>query len=132
MRMKILDSTVIIDFLRGQSRAIEIVEKNKDDIATTTISQFEVLFGIFKQQKLSQQELLSGRRFFDMIDSLPLDKLSASLAAEIAGALLKQGKTIGHNDCLIAAIALRNRVDAIITENRKDFQKIKGIQVETY
>lgn len=130
--MKILDSTIIIDFLKGQPNAIELMERNKSEVATTTINQFEVLYGIHKRAQFKQDELHAARRFFENIDIFPFDSMASSLSAEMAGALVKKGSTLAHDDCRIAAIALRNNVTIIITQNKKDFQKIKGIQVETY
>ena len=130
--MKLLDSTAIIDFLNGKRDAVDIVEKNKNELATTTINQFEVLFGIHKRRQFSQDELPKAHRFFENITVFPFDSQSSSLAAEIAGMLVKIGSTVAHDDCRIAAIALKNNTPIIITKNKKDFDKIKGITVETY
>ena len=63
---------------------------------------------------------------------LPLDDLGIVRAAEISGTLMRKGETIDDCDCLIAGIALSKGVKTIITRNKKHFNKIKGIKVETY
>jgi len=53
-------------------------------------------------------------------------------AAEIHGELIAKGNKIDNTDSLIAAIALTNNINTIITRNKKHFERIKGIKVETY
>lgn len=127
-----LDSDCIIDFLKGKKEAIEIVEKNKESIVTTEINVFEVFLGIYLKREISEREESSARDFFNSINILPLKKGSGKLAAKILSDLSKKGQLIGQNDCISAAIMLKNQCSQIITHNEKHFSKIKEIKVIGY
>ncbi len=62
---------------------------------------------------------------------LDLDKESAEKAGEIDGLLIKEGKGIEPEDCMIAGIA-KHHQETILTRNLKHFGRIKGISLETY
>jgi len=130
--MKALDTTAIIDFLRGSESARHL--KNTmftEQVVTTRISFFEVLVGIFSLKQGFSREMRVEEviEFFNKIEILELDEKSAVLSAEILGKLNREGNPIEPNDCLIAGIALSNRIDTIISKNVKDFQ---GLKVESY
>ena len=46
-----LDSTFIIDFLRGDKNAVELVSKHNDQYAITPINIYEVYLGFFLNVK---------------------------------------------------------------------------------
>jgi predicted nucleic acid-binding protein len=125
------DTDFIIDLLREKPNAAAKYEELEDDLATTEINYFEVLFGIFKKRELSQKELNSAEQLFDTLNILALDHNSSYSAAEIAGRLSKQGLVIEINDNLIAGMCVSKNC-AILTKNVKHFSRIKGLKVETY
>lgn len=43
-----------------------------------------------------------------------------------------RGKKIGEVDCLIAAVALSNGIEEIVTENRTHFERISNVKVLSY
>ena len=44
----------------------------------------------------------------------------------------KNGQKISDRNTMIAAIALSKEENAIVTRNKKDFEKISQLKVETY
>lgn len=71
---------------------------------------------------------------FNKLEIINFNYEDALLAAEIGGKLRKKGKTIGI-DVIIAAIALNNGCEAIITRNEEHFKWIKEItdlKIEIY
>ncbi len=127
-----LDSDCIIDFLKGKDEAVSLVEKYKEDIVTTEINKFEVLFGIYSKKKIDEKEKSITMSFFDSFDILPFDFGCGEEAAKILSSLSKEGNIINQNDCFIGAIMFNNGCKTILTRNRKDFERINGINVVSY
>jgi len=128
--LKCLDTNFLVEVLRGNEKVKEKVNSLKEEtnLSTTSITAFELYFGAEISQKKTGntkevEKLLNG------LTVLNLDRESAKKAATIEAELTKKGTKIGLNDSFIAAIALQNNC-IIITENKKHFQKIKGLKIE--
>lgn len=128
--MKVLDATFLIDLMRNNRKAI-LQFSNEQGLFTTQINMYEVLKGLFRH-KVSKQNLLEIMQIFEDIRVLPLDDGAIITAAEIAAQLSSEGKIISDCDILTAGIALSRGMNTIITRNVKDFQRIKGIIVQSY
>lgn len=127
-----LDSDCIIDFLRGNKEAIEIVKKYQLEIFSTEINLFEVMYGIYMKKDVSGEEIEAAKEFFENIDILPFDENCGEESATILTSLMKKGEAIDQNDCFIASIMIKNSTNKIITKNEKHFSKIKDIKVISY
>lgn len=125
-----LDSDCIIDFLRGKKEAVALVDHYKENIITTEINKFEVLFGIYLKKDINEKEENTAKLFFDSLEILSFDEGCGEESARILASLSKEGNIINQNDCFIAAIMIKNGCKNIITRNKKDFERIKGINVE--
>ncbi len=62
---------------------------------------------------------------------VPFDGICAQHYGRIRAHLEQAGKTIGANDCLIAATALA-RGAVLITNNAREFQRVPGLAVEEW
>lgn len=129
----ILDSSFIIDLMEGLPEAVEKLRRLnqlKENCFITSITIFELWSGIAQSDKPEQEK----RKVLDILESqliLNFDKPSAEEAGKIDGMLTKQGMTIDPEDSMIAGIAkMYNK--AILTRNVKHFQRVQGIQIETY
>ncbi len=129
VRMKLLDTTFLIDLLRGKEPVRHVLSDN-EHYFTTQINMYEVITGLFLGKKT--EGIFEIREIFDIIRVLPLDDAAIIKAAEINARLLRQGEGIEDADCLVAGIALAHNVTTIITRNKKHFERIEGIQVESY
>ena len=129
-----LDSTFIIDFLKNKPEAIEACSKVKDEqLATTAINIFEILFGILRKKQINyENELIGFTKFINNLTILNLDYNSSVRASNIGSDLVKKGIQIEPNDCLIAGIMLSNNYNKIITRDEEHFQRVEGIKVEVY
>lgn len=131
--MVVLDTTFIIHFLRNGKNAVEKSRSLPGPVCTTRINVFEVLIGIYSQKAERQGVALETfNAFLGSLNVLELDATSADEAARISAELNKKGQTVHASDILIAAIALANKEDAILTQNVKDFSRIGALKVETY
>ncbi|MBI5046162.1 type II toxin-antitoxin system VapC family toxin [Candidatus Micrarchaeota archaeon] len=132
--MIVLDTTVIIHFLKNNKSAVEkLASLNRESIKTTRLNVFEVLVGIYlKEAEGRRNEIDIFNEFLESVEILELDEKSSHVAARLKAELDKKGTTVHSNDVLIAAIALANGENKIVTQNAKDFAKISGILVENY
>ena len=125
----ILDSSTLIDFLKG----VEKTQEFKDsDVTTTVITYYEILSGI-KHRKARKEEQFF-RRFFSEIDILDFDLKAAEEASDIMGRLLSLGIPVNSKDVLIAGIAIVNGAEKIASRDR-DFisiGKVSNLDVLVY
>jgi tRNA(fMet)-specific endonuclease VapC len=109
-----LDTSVIIDFLAGDQKIISIVKEilNKEEVKTTTITEYELLRYKNKIGKQAAERFLSGA----IVCSF--DRDAAKQAARLFEELQDAGKMINENDLLIAGISLSND-EVLLTRDRK-------------
>lgn len=133
--MKLLDSTFLIDLLRNKKEAYNKLNDLENEIAlfVTSISVFELAIGTQLDKNVDKVKKFSElSKFLSAFEILNLDVDSAMISGKLRGDLISQGKEIDTRDCLIAGIALSNKVDTIITKNKKHFERIEGLKVEDY
>lgn len=127
--MVCLDTDFLISYLRKESAAknkLEELDLKQEPLHTTTINAFELYKGAYKA-KDSSSELAKVDKLLDAFFILALDRDSAKLA----GVLNNKSSPIGESDLLIASIALSSK-QALITRNKKHFDKIPGLKVESW
>lgn len=127
-----IDSDCIIDFLKGEEKAIKILKEHRGELLTTEINAFEILFGIYNKKEVDEIEENIALNFLDSVITLPFDLSCGQISAKILASLIKQGKIIDQNDCFIASIMIKNGCNEIITRNEKHFSRIKNLQVISY
>ncbi len=130
--MWLLDTNVCIHILNEKSPEIERHFRlhSPADIAVCSIVKAELLFGARNSQKV-EANLNRLKLFFAPLASLPFDDRCAEEYGLIRADLTSQGKLIGPNDMLIAAVARAH--DAIlVTHNINEFSRITGIKLEDW
>ena len=111
-----LDSTVLIDFLRGRPAVgrLAVLRGSGDVPATTAVNVEEVVRG------LRPRELSAAEGLFRGLVVLPVDVSAAWTAGTWRRDFAARGVTLFQADCLVAATALVNRA-TLVTGNPKDF-----------
>ncbi len=132
--MRLLDTTFLIDLLRGEQDALakaKLIEKFR--LFTTELNFFEIVVGIYSQKKGDYgAHLLKAEKLFSRLEILPFGHRSAIKAGQIAGELIRKGVQIDSHDCIMAGIALSNNCNIIVTRNKEHFERIKNIKVDCY
>lgn len=121
--MKILlDTSAIIEFLKGNIKVKDVVEKSLD-VYTSTLCVYEVFRGaLFLEAKGYRSDLNRIREFIGVLNVLDLKVEDVLKASEIWSKLKLQGITINDADVLIFAQAV-NRGLTVVTKDR-DFARI--------
>jgi predicted nucleic acid-binding protein len=119
----VLDSTVLIDYLRGRPaiRRVRALRETGDIPATTAINAEEIVRGLKPAETKAATQLFAG------LVVLPVDLAAAWQAGEWRRAFAERGTTLWQADCLIAATVVVHG-GALATGNPKDFP-MPGIQV---
>ena len=128
----ILETSFVIDFLRNESNAVSKMKDLKDKkipYAITTPSVFELWGGLYSLEK-SEKQKNNLDLFIEGQVILPLDKESAKEAGEIDGVLVKSGREIDVEDCMIAGIAITNNRKVLTRDEH--FKRIEDLKVEEY
>jgi tRNA(fMet)-specific endonuclease VapC len=123
----ILDSDVLIEILDRKSQKGDQVLKQTiesgEEVATTSISLHEVLYGLHKYGK-PVEELLS-------LPVLNYTKKDASLSSKIELEAEKKGNPACRTDAMIAAITINNDAK-LYTFNIKHFAAFQNLGLELY
>jgi len=131
--MKLVDTTFLIDLLRGDSGAVEAAEalEREGGAATTSVNVYELFTGIHNvadaERRAEQAERLVGR-----LEVFSLDETSAKTAAAMTARHNRLGEPLDVLDTLIASTSISNGCRTILTRNIRHFTRIPDIWVETY
>jgi predicted nucleic acid-binding protein len=112
-----LDTTVMIDLLRGLPRTAERLRRVRDQretLYTCAVNIEEVMRG------LRAAEAPAAQALFEALHIAPLGRSEGILAGNWRRDYARRGRTLSQADCLIAATAL-GVTARLATGNPKDF-----------
>lgn len=130
--MYMLDTNICIYMIKQKPR--QVIEKlksmNKADLCISSITYSELLYGAEKSSNIAKN-LLALTMFLSNIEILPYDENASVDYGFIRSDLEKKGKPIGPLDMLIAAHAASLRM-ILVTNNEKEFERVKGLNIENW
>ena len=122
--MKLLDTTVAIDHLRGDQAAVDLLRglvEDDETIAASEVVRFELVAGV------RDDELSALERFFSAIAWIPIGEDVARAAGELARKHRRAYSGIDDTDYLIGATALLLEAD-LLTTNVRHFPMLSGLR----
>ena len=114
----LVDTNIIIDFLRGDSKAKEFIINNVDEIKVSVVSVSELYAGV--RGKKEEEPL---KNFLSSFETLVLD-YSISVEAGYLKNKYYKSHNAGLADCMIAATSIQHDL-TLVTDNFKHFPMIK-------
>ena len=119
----LLDTCILVDFLRGNKSIYDILVGNKDvNLSISTITMMELVLGAF-----NKKEVLYIQKAFSNINIVYINEEISKLGQKL---LINYNKS--HNllidDALIAATSLVTKLE-LMTYNKADFQYIPNIKL---
>ncbi len=128
----LLDTNVCIHLLNERHPPIlqRFRSHTPAEIALCSIVKAELLHGARRSRRM-EANLQLLKAFFAPLRSLPFDDPCAEHYGQIQADLLAQGKPIGPNDTLIAAIARANDA-TLVTHNTGEFSRVAGLRLEDW
>ena len=122
--MKLIDTSVAVDYLRGTASAIALLEGwlgSGETVAASELVRFELLAGA------REEELGALDRFFAALDWTPVDEEAARIAGLLARRHRRSHSGIDDVDYLIAGTAIV--LDAeLATTNVRHFPMLEGLR----
>lgn len=124
-----IDTSIFVDVLRAESvqsskKFLESIQKEKNGFSSV-ITTAELSVGAHRSSHKD-----SIPKTFDILKIVDLVEVNEDIALEsgkIYADLMKKGKVIELNDCIIAASSLSLGIKRIITRNTEHFNRIEDI-----
>jgi len=126
----LIDTDWVIDHLNAIAEVTRrLKELEPQGLALSIISAAELWEGVYfsRDQKRSQIML---ETFLSGVTILNLDEEICKRFGQLRGSMRKHGQILGDFDLLIAATALNHNL-TLLTNNRKHFAGIAGLQIES-
>ena len=122
--MKLLDTTIAVDHLRGDQPAVDLLRglvESSETLAASEIVRFELVAGV------RDDELPALEQFFSAVSWVAIDEEVARAAGELARTYRRANSGIDDADYLIAATALLLEAE-LLTTNVRHFPMLPGLQ----
>ena len=125
----LLDTTVIIDCLRGRKETVKLLERIASESSLAgccLINIIEVYAGMKDNEKQATKKLINSIEYYEMTKEL------AERAGEYKREYAKKGITLSLADVTIAAVAIGNDL-ILATDNQKHYPmpELKLKQIDT-
>lgn len=115
MATYLLDSDVIIEFLKDNKNTVKLINKIGDEgLSCSVLTIIEVKRGLKSKQEKESADL------FKIIEAFPVNKQIAELAVALAREWQKKGKLLQLVDVVIAATCIVNDL-ILVTYNKRDY-----------
>ncbi len=130
----LIDTSVIIQIERASANLENLPEALGDGASyLAAITASELLHGVYRANSETRR---AGRQRFvtAVLDSIPLLAFGLDAAirhAQLWSDLRQRGEMIGAHDLLIAATALNHNL-AVLTANRRDFERVEELEVKVW
>ncbi len=125
MASVLLDTTVLIDLLRGKAGALARLRRVRtvgDHVWTSAVNVEELVRGLRPPEEAAAARLLDGLRI------APLGREEGRRAGRWRSEFARRGRTLSQADCLVAAATVG--IEArLATGNPKDF-RMRGLTVD--
>jgi predicted nucleic acid-binding protein len=121
---RVIDTTILIRQLRGDSRATELLQSFElagDELWAATVTRTEVLTGMLPSQAKATYALFEVFRWMDITTPI------ADLAAAMAGRFGRSRQGIDTVDYLIAAVAVELGAQ-LVTLNTRHFPMFPNLE----
>lgn len=129
----LLDTSFLIDLMRGDDAAVEKARVLEEDLVQQRLSSmtlFELYYGVARATDSGQER----ERVEEVLGSKPVHPADTAVmrkGGRLAGELANEGTPIDDGDVIIGATS--TIVDEpVLTRNTDHFERMDGIEVETY
>jgi tRNA(fMet)-specific endonuclease VapC len=126
-----LDSSIIVSILRGK---IPAIDEKMDPILPSKIKipsmvKAELLAGAHRGRDAGNVAITI--EFLTRFETISFDDDASEIYGRIWAELESKGNMIGSNDLIIAATVL-SRGGILVTNNTKEFERVKGLHIEDW
>ena len=129
MNRYLVDTSVIIEFLRGNKGWVEKLNDLKGEMSSSFVCLAELYEGITRDTKVGAESRVI-KFFRSMTEVYGLDGRIAENFGRVRAGLRKSGEMIEDMDILVAATCMANNL-TLVTKNTKHFARVKGLSLLT-
>jgi len=128
----LLDTNICIYIIKKKPIAVikNLLRYNPGDVAISTITVAELNYGIAKSSR-PIENAIALEQFMQPLSIIDYSSGDALVYGKIRVTLEKKGTPIGAMDLLIASQAV-NRNLILVTNNEKEFKRIKELRIENW
>ena len=128
MKKYLLDSDILIYFLKGKQEVVKTISKiPMNDLYISRINYTELIYGAYNSQRV-EQNLKIIKPFLEHFKILEFTEKSSIIFAKEKAKLKKVGNIIADMDLMIASIAIENNC-ILMSNNIKHFERIKDLKL---
>ncbi|TWC77364.1 tRNA(fMet)-specific endonuclease VapC [Rhizobium sp. SJZ105] len=126
-----LDTNICIFTIKNRHQEVrDAFNRSHDQLCISSVSLMELIYGAEKSAS-PEKNLSVVEGFAARLEVLPYDELAASHTGQLRAELARSGTPIGPYDQLIAGHA-RSRGLVMVTNNRREFDRVPGLRVEDW
>jgi tRNA(fMet)-specific endonuclease VapC len=128
--LTLLDTITLIHYLKGLPPVVSRLQSaTPRRLAIPSVVGYEIEYGALKTGSSRRREIVS--QLLAGIQQIPFDREAALESARIRIDLEARGLPIGPIDLLVAGTAL-SRGAVLVTNNTKEFSRIKGLRLSDW
>lgn len=122
-----MDTSVCIPLINGSDAVLadRLLAHSPGSICLCSIVKAELAFGAYNSARIAEN-LQRVETFCRAFPSLPFDDEAAMRYGVIRAQLRREGRPLGANDLMIAAIALAHSI-SLATRNPDEFSRVPGL-----
>ena len=124
----LIDTSVIINFLRNKPETVEYISRLDGELTSSFICLAELYEGVFRNKEKVKTEKAILDFFTGLSFIYGLDKDISKDFGQIRSHLKSKGNVIEDMDILIASTCIANNL-TLITANPRHFSRIPSLQV---
>lgn len=128
--MKVLDTDVCIEILRGNAQVIERRSRTLDTVATTWITACELVYGAANSSFPDRNHSLVTE-FLSTLPILDFNLAAAEFFGRNKAKLRRAGMTVADADLMIAAISHAQGA-TLVTGNSRHYARIENLRLEDW
>nr|QNO53681.1 tRNA(fMet)-specific endonuclease VapC [Methanosarcinales archaeon ANME-1 ERB6] len=132
MRKSLLDTSILIAFLRGEEDVVAKVEEyleEFDRLSLSIITYYEILRGL--KYIDNEKKLRDFEELMDKSEIITLDREIIDKASGIYADLKRRGELVEDADILIAASCPVEGM-ILVTDNEEHFRRIENLKIENW
>ena len=132
MRKSLLDTSILIAFLKGEKNVVVKVEEYTeafDRFTLSIITYYEILRGLKYIE--NENKIRDFEELMNESEIITLDRVIIDMASEIYAKLKRSGNLVEDADILIAASCLVKDI-VLVTDNEEHFRRIENLEVENW
>lgn len=128
MKRYLIETSVVVNFLRGKIQAVKDVESLEGELTSSFVCLAELYEGIYRVRRKEKAEEAVLSFFSGLSEVYALDEEIAQNFGRIRAKLKQKGQAIEDLDILLAATCLAYNL-ILVTYNPRHFKRVEDLEI---